>query len=135
MNKDNIAVLLVDDEEALLTSLQRRLQLRGFNVFVANRGEEALGLAREENIDVAVLDVKMPGMDGRELLLALKQEHPDMQIIIQTGHGTFDPGDPEIADKIFSCLAKPCDFSLLKQTIVNAYTNKSSSSSSGSFES
>ncbi len=120
----NPKVLLVDDEEALLTSLQRRLQLRGFNVIAANRGESALRAARRQDVDVAVIDVKMPGMSGKELLLALKKEHPHIQIIVQTGHGLFDPRDKQVADKIFSCLAKPCDFSVLKQTIIDAYNKK-----------
>lgn len=120
MSKDPVTVLLVDDEEALLTSMQRRLQLRGFNVIAASRGEAALQAARDQQVDVAVIDVKMPGISGRDLLLALKKEHPDMQVIVLTGHGTFDPKEKQVADKIFSCLAKPCDFAVLKQALLDA---------------
>ncbi|WP_208595935.1 response regulator [Desulfonatronovibrio hydrogenovorans] len=121
MSEDKINLLLVDDEEALLDSMRRRLELRGFRVIAVNSGEKALEVARTTPVDVAVVDVKMPGMGGKEVLLALKQEHPDMEVIIMTGHGSFDPHEKDLAGKMHACLAKPCDFASFQQTLMDAY--------------
>ncbi len=119
--KQQINVLLVDDEEVLLSALQRRLQFRDFNVIAVDRGEKALAVARENPIDVAIVDLKMPGMDGRDLMLALKNEYPWMEVIMLTGHGSFNPDEVEIAGKIHTCLAKPCDVETLQQVLIDAY--------------
>ena len=119
--KQHINVLLVDDEEVLLSALQRRLQFRDFNVIAVDRGEKALVIARENPVDVAIVDLKMPGMDGRELVLALKNEYPWMEVIMLTGHGSFNPDEVEIAGKIHTCLAKPCDVETLQQVLIEAY--------------
>jgi DNA-binding response OmpR family regulator len=66
--KEKINILLVDDEEALLDSIKRRLQIRDFNVIAVNRGDKALEVARLHPIDVALVDLKMPGMSGKDVL-------------------------------------------------------------------
>jgi DNA-binding NtrC family response regulator len=111
---------MVDDELALLNSLQRRLQLRGFDVIAAGGGEEALEAARRHHVDVAVIDVKMPGMGGKELLLALKKEYPAMGIIMVTGHGSFSFKEEEVTGMIHCCMAKPCDIHKLQEAITAA---------------
>lgn len=121
MSDQKINVLLVDDEEALLNSLRRRLQFRDFNVIAVSRGEKALEAAREQTIDVAIVDVKMPGMGGKEVMETLKAEFPWMEVIILTGHGSFDPEEEGIAGKLHACLAKPCDLKTLQQELVEAY--------------
>lgn len=121
MSDQKINVLLVDDEEALLHSMQKRLQFRNFNVIAVNRGEKALEAAREQAVDVAIVDVKMPGMSGKEVLKALKAAYPWMEVIILTGHGSFDPKEEGVAGKIHGCLAKPCDLATLQETLVAAY--------------
>lgn len=113
--------MIVDDEQALLDSLTRRLGVRDFQVIGAGCGEEALEMARKNYVDVAVVDIKMPGMKGQEVLLALKKQYPWMEVIILTGHGSFDPDGEGIADKIHSCLGKPCDLSTLQAALTDAY--------------
>ena len=123
MNDEKVKVLIVDDEQALLNSLTRRLGVRDFQVVGVSRGEEALEVARKNHVDVAVVDIKMPGMKGQEVLLALKKAYPWMEVIILTGHGSFDPDAEGIADKIHSCLGKPCDLSTLQAALTDAYRN------------
>lgn len=124
MSEKQITVLLVDDELPLLESVRRRLQFRGFNVLAVNSGEKALAVAREQPVDVAVIDVKMPGMGGKELLFALKEEYPRMGIIMVTGHGSFSFKEEEVSGKIQACLAKPCDLGVLQQAILDAAAKK-----------
>lgn len=121
MTEKKINVLLVDDEEALLHSMKRRLEFRDFTVIAAGSGEKALEVARETPVDVAVVDIKMPGMDGREVMKALKKEYPWIEVIVLTGHGSFDPEEEGISGKIHACLAKPCNFGTLQQALVDAY--------------
>ncbi len=119
--KDKINVLLVDDEEALLDSIKRRLQIREFNVIAVNRGEKALEVVRDQPVDVAILDLKMPGMSGKDVLLRLKKDYPWLEIIILTGHGSFDPEKEGAYGKAYTYLAKPCDLTTLLQVLVDAY--------------
>ncbi len=121
LNDKKINVLLVDDEEALLDSMRRRLQFRDFNVIAASSGKKALEIARENPVDVAIVDIKMPGMSGRDVLLALKEEYPWVEVIILTGHGSFSPEEEGIAEKMHSCLGKPCDLATLQQVLTDAY--------------
>jgi len=118
--KTKINLLLVDDEEALLHAIQRRLQVRHFNVIAVNRGEKALEAARIHSIDVALLDLKMPGMSGKDVLLSLKRDYPWMEIVILTGHGSFDPEECAY-EKACSFLLKPCSLETLLNVLVEAY--------------
>jgi len=119
--KDKINVLLVDDEEALLDSIRRRLQIRDFNVIAVNRGEKALEVVRTHPIDVAILDLKMPGMSGTDVLVNLKRDYPWLEIVILTGHGSFDPEKDRVYGQAYSFLAKPCDLETLLSTLIEAY--------------
>lgn len=121
MKKEQINLLLVDDEDALLESIRRRLQLRDFNVIAVNRGEKALEVARTQPIDVAILDLKMPGMSGKDVLIALKRDYPWLEVIILTGHGSFDPENEKEFGKAYTYLSKPCDLDTLLTTLVEAY--------------
>ena len=121
MNKKQINVLLVDDEEVLLDAIRRRLEFRDFNVIAVDRGEKALTAAESNPIDVAIVDLKMPGMSGTELMLRLKQKYPWMEVIILTGHGSFNPDAVEIAGKMHTCLAKPCEVETLQEALIDAY--------------
>ena len=75
-------VLLVDDEEAYVETLAKRLTRRGLTVFTANRGERALEVLAGNPVDVVILDMKMPGMDGIETLTRIKRDHADVEVII-----------------------------------------------------
>lgn len=119
--KEKINILLVDDEEALLDSIKRRLQIRDFNVIAVNRGDKALEVARLHPIDVALVDLKMPGMSGKDVLLHLKKRYPWMEVVIITGHGSFDPRNECVYDQAYSYLGKPCDLQTLLHVLVEAY--------------
>ncbi len=83
-------VLLVDDEVELITALAERLELRGYGTSCATTGEEALDLARKEVHEVAILDVKMPGLSGIDLMEALHEIRPELKVVFVTGHGSED---------------------------------------------
>jgi DNA-binding NtrC family response regulator len=121
VTEDNINILLVDDEEALLDSIKRRLQIREFNVIAVNRGDKALEVVRKYPIDVAILDLKMPGMSGKEVLVNLKRDYPWIEIVILTGHGSFDPEKDSVYNQAYTFLTKPCDLPTLLNTLLEAY--------------
>lgn len=121
LQKEVINVLIVDDEDTLLDSIRRRLQLRHFNVIAVNRGDKALEVARSQRLDVAIVDVKMPGLSGKDVLVSLKRDFPWLEVIILTGHGSFDPETEREFEKAFAYLSKPCDLETLLKTIVEAY--------------
>lgn len=124
MSTDKINLLLVDDEEEFLKAIRRSLEVRDFVVFTANRGEEALEIARTNPVDIAVVDLKMPGMDGIETLEALKKAHSWMEIVILTGHGTIDSALEATRSGAYSYLQKPCELEKLMEVIVEAYKKR-----------
>lgn len=109
-------IILVDDETKFINMLARRLSLRGLDADVAYSGDQALEKAAKTRYDIAVLDLKMPGMSGFTLKKKLLDRHPDMKFIFVTGHGTIDNnGIPDRSDDIF--LAKPLNIDTLIDTI------------------
>ena len=81
-------VLLVDDEEKFLNSMAERLKLLGFDPIKATGGLEALELAKNNRLDLAIVDLKMPDMDGLVTIAKLKEIHPDLRSVLLTGHGS-----------------------------------------------
>ncbi len=124
MEKDKINLLIVDDEEQFLDSISRSLELRDFNVIAVNRGEKAIEAARNNPIDVALVDLKMPGINGEETLKALKKEHQWMEVIILTGHGTIDSAAECTRSGAYSYLQKPCGLDQILEGLKNAYKKK-----------
>jgi DNA-binding NtrC family response regulator len=86
----DIKLLLVDDEERFLHSMEKVLTKKGYDVQTALSGEQGLSLLREKSIDVVVLDVRMPGLDGLETLRRITRYHPCVEVILLTGHGTVE---------------------------------------------
>ena len=78
-------ILLVDDEERLLDSISKRISLLGFSPIKATSGTQALGIARQTHIDLAIVDLKMPDMDGLVTITKLKEIIPDLKTILLTG--------------------------------------------------
>ena len=83
-----IRVLLVDDEEELVATLQERLEIRGMSAEAATSGGRALEMVRERSFDVAVVDLKMPGLDGRKIVEAIRARSPATRVVLITGHGS-----------------------------------------------
>lgn len=89
VNNVNGRVLLVDDEEEFISTLSTRLETRNLNVTTATSGEEAVKLTDQQDFDVIILDLTMPGMDGIETLKTIKENHPEAEIIMLTGHASI----------------------------------------------
>jgi DNA-binding response OmpR family regulator len=101
-------VLLVDDEEELVATLAERLDMRGITARWATSAEAALGLLETEAFDIAVLDVKIPKVDGLALKKRIQEAYPDMKFIFVTGHGSardFECGATEVGADYY--LVKP----------------------------
>lgn len=124
MAEPKINLLIVDDEEQFLESISKSLQVRDFNVVAVNRGEKAIEAARNNPFDIALVDLKMPGINGEETLKALKAEHRWMEVIILTGHGTIDSAVECTKSGAYSYLQKPCSLDELLESLINAYKNK-----------
>ncbi len=116
-------ILVVDDEQDFVNSLTDRLELRKMKAEVALNGDEALKKVKDEEPEVMVLDLKMPGMDGLEVLQRVKGAYPTTQVIILTGHST--PETQEKARKMgaYAYLEKPVEMDSLMETINRAYSN------------
>ena len=100
-------VLLVDDEEELVSTLAERLQLRGIEAEGLTSGAEAVRRLEEQEFDVVVVDVKMPGMDGLELLKRIKDIRPAAQVILLTGRGSEKESQRGMEQGAFDYLIKP----------------------------
>ena len=104
-----INVLLVDDDATFRRALAGALTRRRHRVEVASSATEALRLAQRRSFDVALLDLKMPGIDGIQLMEELKRPNPGLQVVILTGHGTIPSAIDAIQRGAFQYLTKPCD--------------------------
>lgn len=121
---DDIKILLVDDEEDFITTLSERLDLRDLGSETALSGEQALGYVGDNEPDVMVLDLKMPGIDGMEVLRLVKKNYPHIQVIIQTGHGNdLDEAEARRLG-VFDYLKKPIEIEILVERIKSAYQAK-----------
>lgn len=116
-----IRLLIVDDETRFLNAIAQRLRKRGFDVQTATNGPEAIDLARKERFDIALLDLKMPGMDGSEVLRVLKEEHDFLEAIILTGHGSLESAVELTRLGAYSYLPKPYEMDKLIQVLKEAY--------------
>ncbi len=117
-------VLLVDDEEEFVKSLAERLKLRDLGSDTVYDGEEALKYVENQEPDVMVLDLRMPGIDGMEVLRRVKKAYPNIEVIILTAHGTKK--DEEEARKlgIFDYMEKPVNIEKLVKKMKDAFRKK-----------
>jgi DNA-binding response OmpR family regulator len=115
-----VRVLLVDDEKELVQALAERLELRGFDVRYALSGEEALEILETSLPDLMVLDLKMPGMDGMEVLRHVRRTHPEIQVIMLTGHGSEKDAETAWMLGVFDYLQKPVDIAELVSSLKRA---------------
>ncbi|MFN3466123.1 MAG: sigma-54-dependent transcriptional regulator [Candidatus Brocadiales bacterium] len=102
-------ILVVDDEVNLLKTLSDILSRNGYEVAVAKDGPSALSLIEKNGFDVALLDIRMPHMDGVELLERIKAQHPDMEVIIMTAYGTIETAIKSIKLGAYAYILKPLD--------------------------
>ena len=116
-----IKLLIVDDEAEFLATLSERLEMRDFDVRSVNSGQAALCVCKEEKFDLALVDLKMPGMDGKELLIKLQAEHKYIEVIILTGHGSLGSAVECAKLGAFNYLPKPYQLESLLQILKDAY--------------
>lgn len=115
-----IRVLLVDDEKEFVESLSERLELRLFDVMTSFNGDDALNLLQQEDVDVIVLDVLMPGKDGITTLTEIKKLKPLTQVIMLTGNATVETAIKGMKLGAFDYLMKPTDTDELVNKINSA---------------
>lgn len=102
-------IMVVDDEPAARLSLAELLSLEGYEVSAAASGEEAVGLLAERSFDLAIVDLKMPGMDGLEVVEELQKQSPDTIIIMLTAHGTLETAVQAMRQGAHDYLLKPAN--------------------------
>jgi DNA-binding NtrC family response regulator len=116
-----IKLLIADDEAKFVDSIAERLEMRGLAVAKAYNGTEAVRLAREETFDLALLDLRMPGLDGREVLRILKEEQKHIEVVILTGHGSLDSAVECTKLGAYGYLPKPYELDRLLEVLEEAY--------------
>jgi DNA-binding NtrC family response regulator len=121
---DPVQVLLVDDEEKFVTSNAKLLSKRGYDILTALNAIEALKILEAHDVHVAVLDVKMPGMDGMTLLKEIKNRFPLVEVVMLTGHATFESAVSGLKIGASDYLMKPCQISELMQKIDQAFEKR-----------
>jgi len=120
-------IMLVDDEVPFVETMTKRLAKRDLTIISAHSGPEALlKLGKEDQVDVVILDVKMPGMDGIEALREIKKGHPLIEVIMLTGHATVETGIDGMKLGAFDYLMKPCDIEQLLKKVQEAKAKKDS---------
>ena len=129
MNKEgdmqHAKVLLVDDEKPYINTMLKRLSKRGLKVISAYDGLEALEtLEKDRTVDVVILDIKMPRMDGMEALRHIKSKHPLVEVIMLTGHATVETGIEGMKMGACDYLMKPCDTEELVAKVQEAVARK-----------
>ncbi len=117
-------VLMVDDEEDFVKTLAERMQMRDLDSDVAFSGEAALQIVEDQIPDVMVLDLKMPGIDGLEVLRRVRKAYPQVQVVMLTGHGSEKDEAEARRLGAFAYLQKPVDIEKLIITLKNAYKKK-----------
>ena len=120
---DEYSVLIVDDEEELVTTIAERLQIRGIKAQTATDGETALKMIEANPPQVVVLDVMMPGLGGIEILQRMNAQNLKIPVILLTGYGSTEQGMEGMKLGAFDYLMKPCDLNNLIGKIQEAVIN------------
>ena len=124
MIKIPIRLLIVDDEADFVEMLSLRLEEAGEKVVPAYNGRESLEVLKKLEIDVVILDIKMPGMDGIQTLKEIKKSFPLVEVIMLTGHATTETAVEGMKMGAFDYLLKPTDFHDLLEKLENARKRK-----------
>ena len=117
-------VLIIDDEVQFLENLAERMTVRGMDVSTAQDTNNALEVVDSQEFDAIVLDLQMPGMNGIEMLKHIKEKHPDMQVILLTGHATLEAGVEAMKLGAMDFMEKPADINSLTEKIKKAQAKK-----------
>jgi len=120
----DLKLLLVDDEVEFLEPMKVRLERRGIACTTARSGEEALAVLGASPVECAVVDVKMPGMDGLELLRRLRRFYPEVPVVLLTGHASVELGVQGMELGAFEYLLKPIELDELLDTVRRAVAGR-----------
>ncbi len=123
-SENRIKLLIVDDDEKFLNTISERIGLKDFDVTPASDGHKALKAAEKGDFDVAIVDLKMPGIDGKELLQRLKETHKFLEVIVLTGYSSIDSAVECTKLGAFGYLEKPFNFEDLLQKLKEAYEKR-----------
>jgi DNA-binding NtrC family response regulator len=121
---DKMKLMLVDDEERLLSSIAKLLSKKGIDVVTATSGAEAIEKLKHQTIHVVILDVKMPGMDGNETLVEIKRLFPMVEVIMLTGHATVESAVDGLKFGATDYLMKPIGIDELIQKAEEAFEKR-----------
>ena len=124
MVKIPVKILIVDDEKDFVEMFSLRLTRQGERVSAAYSGQQALDLLKTTPIDVVILDIRMPGMDGIETLKKIKADYPLVEVILLTGHGSTETAVEGMKAGAFDYLMKPADFDDISTKLANAWNRK-----------
>ena len=116
----DIKILLVDDEADFVETISKRFRIRKLPVSSASSGAEALKLIEEQDFDEIMLDVRMPGMDGLELLRQIRAKRPLTEVIMLTGHASLETGMQGMKLGAYDYILKPADFDELLDKVRKA---------------
>jgi DNA-binding NtrC family response regulator len=119
-----IRLLLVDDEEDFRTALADRLKRRNMDVTDAGSGEEAIEIIAKKSFDVAIVDIKMPGIDGIETLRRIRKIDPLIEVILLTGHASVEAGVEGIKSGAYDFIIKPCSVDYLIAKVDDAFRRR-----------
>ncbi len=118
-------ILIVDDEERFRKTLSKLLVVKGFEVEQASSGKEAIEIVKNnDSLDIVLLDIRMPGIDGVDTLAALKKINPLLEVIVLTGHASVDVAVEIMQRGGYEYLLKPCDFDELLAKIDSAFERR-----------
>ena len=120
----NMNLLLVDDEERFLETTKMLLEKNNVKTFTATNGLDALKILNDQHIDVVILDVKMPNIDGVEVLRRIKQKHPLVEVIMLTGHASVESAVEGLKLGAFDYVIKPSEITTLIEKANKAYDKK-----------
>ena len=119
-----IRVLIVDDEHQLVEAFKKKLAKEGFQVFTALNGREAISIMKDNELDIGLFDIKLPDMDGVELLGKLREMQPTSEVVMLTGYASVDTAIRSMKLGAYDYLTKPCKLSELHNVILKAYEKK-----------
>jgi DNA-binding NtrC family response regulator len=120
--EDKRRILVVDDQESMRSLLKDMLEVIGYDVTLAEGGEEALHLMESNQFDLVLTDLNMPGMDGTALLRAIKSTRAELPVVIITGYGTFHTEKRVMREGANGYISKPCTLSKIEATLTSVFS-------------
>ncbi len=118
---DPVTVLVVDDEKGIRDGSERIISRMGCNALTAKNGEEGLDIIGRTDAAIVLLDLKMPGIDGLEVLKKVKKSRPEIEVVVLTGHGSQTDKDICMELGAFAYLQKPVDIDELSEILKKAH--------------